>query len=55
VDDWNMGTLLRLNANKEVSDANTVIGETLIYCNYYFKSDIEFFVYCSSFLVEGML
>jgi len=26
VDDWNMGTLLRLDANREVSDANTVIG-----------------------------
>jgi len=26
VDDWNMGTLLRLDADKEVSDANTMIG-----------------------------
>jgi len=26
VDDWNMGTLLRLDANQEVSDANTIIG-----------------------------
>ena len=31
VDDWNMGTLLRLDANKEVSDANTTIGMMLVY------------------------
>ena len=31
VDDWNMGTLLRLDANSEVSDANTIIGMCAIF------------------------